>query len=520
MEENLAAMNAASPKVRALLRQICIHGVSAKEAHKSLLSALQRVSDPRCRLITPIDIAVKELSRSPDFPWIISGAYWFLRRQGNSLPPGTIFTPPELANKVISRLLPELTVVDLGAGTGMLTLAAAKRGFKVIAIEEDAEMIDVLDRLAHILQVRNLIDLRVQNALDYQGGDNQQIMSNPPYTRHQAIPSRKKKILAELTSRLGTNLPLSAGHHAYFMLYAWTAEWSQKEVLLLPTNWIDTKYGSELREIMMERGAREILFFENGDGKPVFHNALTTPCLIATQRFQTPARRPLSKPRIRIVGIHGNGQNHRKSNLLSFEKMKKILNFNKHLKPNTSHKLSKVFRVKRGIATGSNSFFVLSTSSVYKSRIEKNELQPILRRLYPKMAQSHVQYLWVPTRPPSKASLSRIRQGKRLGIDKRYLCATRRPWWRLNLPIPPDYFMTYMGQRKPIMKKNTHNLLNLNNIHGLYLRKGVPIKVGERLTAWLRSSRGLAALKTCARYYQGGLWKLEPGDLERLNIPK
>jgi hypothetical protein len=402
----------------------------------------------------------------------------------------------------------------------MLTLAAAKRGFRVIAIEEDAEMIDILDWLARILRVRELIDLRVQNALDYQGGANQQIMSNPPYTRHQAIPNRKKKVLAELSSRLGTRLPLTAGYHAYFMIYAWKAEWSQKEVLLLPTNWLDTRYGNELREIMMKRGANEILFFENGDGKPVFHNALTTACLIATQRLQTSAGRPLSRSRIQIVGARGNRQNHKKSNSVSLAKMKKILNFHRHLRPGAGHTLAEVFRVKRGIATGSNSFFVLSTSSVYESRIEKNELVPILRRLYTKMARNHVQYLWVPSRPPSKASLSRIKQGKDLGIDKRYLCATRRPWWRLNVPVPPDYFITYMGRSKPIIKRNSQNLLNLNNIHGLYLRKGVPKKVGERLIAWLRSSRGLAVLETCARHYQGGLWKLEPGDLERLNIPK
>jgi hypothetical protein len=509
-----------SNKVRALLRQTYSKGASTKHAREHLLSALQKVSKQRSRLGTPIEIAVNEFSKSDDFPWVISTVYWSLRAQGNSLPPGTVFTPPELANRVVNRLLPDLTVVDLGAGTGMLTITAARRGFKVIAIEEDAEMIDVLDRVARILRVRDLIDLRMQDALDYQGSSKLQIMSNPPYTRHQAIPPRRKKNLADLAGRLGVRLPLTAGHHAYFMIYAWTAEWSQKEVLLLPTNWIDAKYGTALRDIMIKRGPREILLLQNGDGKSVFNNALTTACLIATQQSETPAKKPLTKPRIKVVNIHGDGQNIKKNNLLPLTKFKKIFNFDSHLDLNASHTLGEIFRVKRGVATGSNSFFVLSRTSVHKNRIQQDELRPILRRLTPRMLQIDVEYLWVPSKSPSKISLSRIKRGKNLSIDKRYLCFMRKPWWRIEIPNAPDYFITYMGRRQPIIKKNTRNLLNLNNIHGLHLRKGVPKKVVERLIAWLRSSGGLRALMVCARHYQGGLWKLEPGDLERLNIPK
>jgi len=313
-------------------------------------------------------------------------------------------------------------------------------------------------------------------------------------------------------------LPLTAGQHAYFMIYAWTAEWSCKEVLLLPTNWIDAKYGAELREIMMERGAREILFLQNGNGKSVFNNALTTACLIATQ--QSEAR--VTKPRILGVDVHSDGskEKNKKNYLFPLKKFKKIFNFDKHLELNGTHTLGEFFRVKRGIATGSNSFFVLSKSSADANGLQENELCPILRRLAPRTLRVDLHYLWVPAKSPSKISLGRIRQGKRLSVDKRYLCRMRKPWWRVDIPNPPDYFITYMGRAQPIIKKNTQNLLNLNNIHGFYLKKNVSKKAGKRLIAWLRSSGGLEALETCARHYQGGLWKLEPGDLERLRIPK
>jgi len=513
-------MSTIPSKVIALLREVYIPGASAGDTRQSLVSALRRVGDARPGRAQPMDTALRELSKCDDFPWVIGAAYWSLRRKEKSLPSGTIFTPPKLAHQVINRLLRGVEVVDLGAGTGMLTLAAAKRGFHVIAIEEDPEMMLVLDALARALKVRDRIDLRVEDALAYSGRSNQQIMANPPYTRHHSIPPDKKKVLSQLASRLGTPLQLTAGHHAYFMIYAWTAKWSEREVLLLPTNWLEARYGHQLRDVMMRRGPREIAILESTDGRPVFDNALTTACLITTQVCSSPGPRSKLTPRIRVVETGNTSINHRGVRARHIARLEKILRPSGHVSLGPGHTLADVFRVKRGVATGSNSFFVLSRASADELAILDKELRPILRRLSPRMLKGQIQHLWIPAKHPSTASLRRVRKGRSLHVHDTYLCKQRQPWWRIAIPDPASYFMSYMGRGQPTIKANARGLLNLNNIHGLYLREGVQRKIGERVVAWLRSRSGIAAMMRCARRYEGGLWKLEPGDVQRLRLPK
>src|SRR5689334_9505993 len=97
------------------------------------------------------------------------------------------------------------------------------------------------------------------------------------------MSAEQKGSLINLARCWNVSLPATAVFHAYFMLYAWNAEWSLKEVLLVPTNWIDASDGDALRERSLSRGLREIAVVHIGDGKPAFDNALTPACLVTTQ---------------------------------------------------------------------------------------------------------------------------------------------------------------------------------------------------------------------------------------------
>src|SRR3990170_5029601 len=208
-----------------LLQEVSRIYAAHKNPRRELLGALARCARGQPDQSRLIDEIVQRLAKTKDLPWAFAAAYWWLLRSEDALPAGTVFTPPFLADEVVARLLPQLTVIDLGAGTGMLTLAAAKKGFRVVAIEQDRELAAILDALARILKLRDRIDLRIGDALSYSGQSGQQIMANPPYTRHHAIPTKRKRALAELARKLGTPLPMTAGYYAYFMAYAWNASW-------------------------------------------------------------------------------------------------------------------------------------------------------------------------------------------------------------------------------------------------------------------------------------------------------
>lgn len=104
-------------------------------------------------------------------------------------------------------------------------------------------------------------------------------------------------------------------------------------------------------------------------------------------------------------------------------------------------------------------------------------------------------------------------------MNRRYLCEQRKIWWRVDVPNPPAYFLSYMGRGEPLILHNADGLLNLNNIHGLYVQEGIRKATAKRVTRWLVSKKGTAALLSNARHYYGGMWKLEPGDVERVELP-
>lgn len=76
-----------------------------------------------------------------------------------------------------------------------------------------------------------------------------------------------------------------------------------------------------------------------------------------------------------------------------------------------------------------------------------------------------------------------------------------------------------MGRGAPILRRNPGRLFNLNNIHGIYARKDVPTAISKRVIEWLMTMEGATTLLQAARHYQRGMWKLEPGDVERLRLP-
>jgi hypothetical protein len=501
------------------VRQLVQTCASESSPCKAFIEALQRCAGSKADGFSGADGIIEGIASSEKLPWIIAAAYSRLRRKENSLPDGTVFTPPWLADEVVAHLLPGLTVVDLGAGSGMLTIAAARKGFRVVAIEESKELATILDSLSRIMRLQGKIELRVCNALSYSRHRKGQIMSNPPFTRHHSIPLQEKRVLTRMASERGIPLQMTSGYYGYFMVYAWTSKWSKRDVLLLPTNWLEARYGGPLRQMLLDRGY-EISLVENGYHSPVFDHALTTICLVTTWPVSSGENGCEVKARVNVLrGPNGrNAKKEASADQLAARLSKKLRNLS-HSEHKANHLVAEVFRVRRGIATGHNEFFVFTERVAQTLGIKRRELRKIIRRLPANSDSIDVAYLWTPKHEPSEASLGRIAEGEKLGVNERYLCKHRKPWWRVEERTPPAYFLAYMGRGNPRIFENRDGLLNLNNTHGLYIRDQVPIDLARRTAKWLGSKEGLDALSSQARHYYGGLWKLEPRDVECTMLP-
>lgn len=512
------------PGTELLLRALESDGhVTAQAGRRALIAALDAAATRTGGEQVPmVEQAISQIGNKLDMCWAVSAAYWLLARREGKLQEGVVFTPPTLAEEVARRLRPRTPVVDLGAGTGMLTLAAAFRGFEVTAVEKDRRQSAVLEKLAKLTGVWERVRVVNADALHFVGVRGSQIVSNPPYTRHQRLPATRKRTLQALARRISMPLHSTAGYYAYFMIYAWQARWSVREVLLVPSNWLQTAYGDPLRRQLATVPSAEIAVADHRTQSSMFDHSLATACIVTTDGVVNSVGRQARLKQGQVVALRtGPRKQGAKAPTELVQRWEsQIRAVGNSTNSRRSTRLGDILAVHRGIATGANGFFVLSESEAREAGIPRRELVPVVRTLVFRRWRDCVALLWVPGRDPSPKSMAMIQRGRRLGVHKRYLCSQRELWWRVDIQEKPNYFLGYMGRGAAKLRRNPNGFVSLNNIHGLYPVKGVHQAVVEHVVNWLRTESGQKALLRVARHYQGGLWKLEPRDVQRVIIPK
>jgi adenine-specific DNA-methyltransferase len=114
--------------------------------------------------------------------------------------------------------------------------------------------------------------------------------------------------------------------------------------------------------------------------------------------------------------------------------------------------------------------------------------------------------------------------GVKKGIDQRYLCRSRSPWYSQETRSPTPFLCTYMGRRKANRGKPFRFILNhsqaivTNTYLMLYPRPRLKELLQEHpqsvKTVWeALNSLSSEALAGEGRVYGGGLHKIEPREL-------
>ena len=206
--------------------------------------------------------------------------------------------------------------------------------------------------------------------------------------------------------------------------------------------------------------------------------------------------------------------------------------------------LGDLFKIRRGIATGANNFFIMERRRAGRLGLPGEHLKPILpspRHLtadvvealpdgYPDLSPALVvidcdkQPEEVQSRWPSLWRY--LETGAAEGVRDRYLMRNRAPWYRQERRDPPPFLCTYMGRAKTTDKPfrfiwNKSDAIAANTYLLLY-------PIGP-LAATLRSrpdlhgavfdalsSLGPRQMKEEGRVYGGGLHKIEPAELARV----
>lgn len=372
------------------------------------------------------------------------------------------------------------------------------------------------------------------------------LICNPPYVRHHHIPNGDKARLKELVWKAcGIEIDGLAGLYCYFLClsHAWMAQGGLAG-WLIPSEFMDVKYGASVKSYLLDRVT--LTHIHRFDPNEVqFGDALVSSSVVWF-RNESPRRDhqvrmtyggSLLRPKLeRLVPVRTLGHD-RKWTKYSMNEIRQ--------EPNAPV-LSDFFNIKRGLATGSNPYFILSAEEIEdrdlpletfrpilpspryvpEDEIESDELgNPVLnRRLF--LLDCRLPEGEIEKRFP--ALMAYLEEGKEHGVADRYLCRHRKVWYAQEHRPEAPLLCTYMGRNdnkrgRPFRFILNHSRATASNVY-LMLYPKEPLswlmreqpELKQRVWETLNEIRPQAMLGE-GRVYGGGLHKLEPKELG--NVP-
>ncbi len=458
---------------------------------------------------------------------------------------GQFATPPSLAREIAQATVPYLAgigpveMLEPAAGTGAFVSAFLGEPDchvqNVTAIESDSDFYEAGCRLwgGSPCEYRNVDFTKAKPDRGYG-----LVVANPPYVRHHGIEAPEKKRLQELV-HAETKLRISglAGLYCHFLLLS--LRWMKPGavgVWLIPSEWMSVNYGTALRRLFSER--IRLLRIHRFDASDVrFTDALVSSCVVWFSK-DTPATdmlfteggnilQPIASRRILTASLRAASKWPPDPATVSGGEAFRLRDF---------------FMVRRGIATGDNSFFVMSEEKAAGLNIPRKFLKPILpspRHLQTDHVESDADgvpanvprlFLLDVTGTDPSALPTAVREYLNSGADttgKKKLCASRSPWYGQEQRQPAPILCTYMGRGKgtgaPVrFILNDSDAIATNSFLMLYPRGKLTRLLSSDITASKTAWRLLRAIPRDAflrsgRSYGGGLQKMEPRELGNLD---
>ncbi|NHC33344.1 Eco57I restriction-modification methylase domain-containing protein [Scytonema millei] len=370
------------------------------------------------------------------------------------------------------------------------------------------------------------------------------LICNPPYVRHHHLSSDKKISLKRLGIKTtGIELSGLAGLYCYFILAAhgWMAR-NGLACWIIPSEFMDVNYGEKLKQYLLER----VTLLRVHRFAP--ENLQFTDVLVSTSVIWFRNTKPNHDYFVEFT--YGESISRPScSETISSRVLKEISKWNRtSISPtqkNNIHsgaKLSELFEIKRGIATGANNFFILTPDRVNELSIPFEFLTPILpspryllddeilsdeqgnprleRKLFVLNCKQPMEYFQV------KYPLvwNYLQQGEKIGISARYLCKHRSLWYLQEIRHPTMFLCPYMGRHKSRNSRPFRFILNHSkaiapNVYlmmypKMQLETLISTNFELRNSVWKAlNSIPIQNLIHEGRVYGDGLHKLEPREL-------
>jgi hypothetical protein len=369
------------------------------------------------------------------------------------------------------------------------------------------------------------------------------LICNPPYVRHHHIEG-SEKLRLHARAKESANIKLSglAGLYCYFMALA--HEWMEEGGVagwLIPSEFMDVNYGRALKEYLLREVT--LLHIHRFDPNDVqFDDALVSSAVVWFRKEKPPAAHKIKFSYGGSLAAPALSKNIAIDDLRQADKWTRFPK-NDPAAAHAGYRLVDLFAIKRGIATGDNSFFILPEERAHELKLPARFLRPILpstrhikideisadasgmpilsKRLYlldcdlpEEQVEREFPALW-----------EYLQTGKKT-VAEAYLCKSRKHWYAQEKRLAAPIICTYLGRSdtgRPFRFLLNNSKATATNVFlMLYPQPLLARQLALNPAAIRDIWEALNAIKPETllgegRVYGGGLHKLEPKELA--NVP-
>lgn len=375
------------------------------------------------------------------------------------------------------------------------------------------------------------------------------VICNPPYVRHHHLENGNKTRLQLLTQAAsGINMSGLAGLYCHFLglSQAWMAPGAVAG-WLIPSEFMDVNYGQAVKRYLLSRVT--LLHIHRFDPNDVqFADALVSSAVVWFRNAPPPPGHgvnftfggTLLEPKLsRTVSTHDLAQEAKWTRFPAAETRSR----------SSIPVIADFFRIKRGLATGDNGYFILDADTIAARGLPMELFRPILpspryisadvieadtdgnpkleKRLF--LLDTHLAENEIKALFPALAAY--LEEGKARRLHEGYLCSHREPWYAQEHRPPPPIVCTYLGRRDTARGRPFRFILNSSratvaNVYLAMYPTPLVARAIERDPSLIR--RIWEALNDITpeqllgegRVYGGGLHKLEPKELANVPVPQ
>lgn len=476
---------------------------------------------------------------------------------------GQFATPTRLACDILKyarKLLPEghpLRFLDPALGTGsfysaLLRIFGEKGALSASGFEIDDQYAKAAEDLwkEHGLIVRQE-DFTQAKPSARETEKATLLICNPPYVRHHHLSvSEKIRLGKRVLNRYNLSLSGLSGLYCYFLCLS--KDWMSQGGIaawLIPSEFMDVNYGKEIKQFLLNQVTLlHIHRFSPEDAQ--FGDALVSSSIVWFKNKTPSVRHQVT---FTYGGTINNPSLQKQYPTAELHQIRKWTNLPEKengccpYRTKTLPIIADYFDVKRGVATGANDFFILSSAEAERRSIPSSFLTPILpspRYLDKDLIGSkedgipdidHVRFLFSCDLPETHIKNNYpnvwrfLQAGRAQGIPERYICRNRSPWYHQEKRKPCPFLCTYMGRTSKNGESrpfrfilNQSNAIAPNVYLMLYPKPWIADDLNNnpelKTNVWnILRSIPLINLLGEGRVYGGGLHKLEPKEL--LNAP-